>query len=96
MFVTLTRALFFTFFLLLRAKNSLRVVNYSPSLAIRVPSRYIYFLLRNFYYKAALLAALSLALRFISNTIKYAIITTPLLNFSIILIINISKLSIYL
>jgi hypothetical protein len=91
-----TRALFFALSLLPRAKDSLRVVSRSPSLAVRVPSYCICFFLRALYYKAALLAASSSALRFVSNTIKYAIIAAPLLNFSIALTINISELSIYL
>jgi hypothetical protein len=54
---TLTRALFFVFFLLLRAVNSFRAVGYTPSLTASVFSFYTYFLLCDFCRVAALLAA---------------------------------------
>jgi hypothetical protein len=90
---TLTRTLFFTFYLFLRAANSFLVVSYRPSAATRAPSRCIRFLLCNLRRVAASLATLSLALRFVSNTIKCAIIAAPLLNFSIAFTIDVGELS---
>jgi len=93
---TLTRALFFAFFLLLRALNSFRVIKRTPLLTIRVPSYYIYFLLYNLRRVAALFATLSLVLRLVINTRECAIISAPFTSFLIALTINISKLSICL
>jgi hypothetical protein len=62
-------------------KKSLREVSYSLSLAIRVPSYYSYSLLYNFYYKAALLATLSLVIRFYNNTSLYTTKATPFISF---------------
>ena len=93
---TLTRALFFTFFLLLRALNSVRVIKRTPLLTIRVSSYYIYFLLYNLRYVAALFTTLSLALRLVINTRECAIISALFVSFLIALTIKVSKLSICL
>jgi hypothetical protein len=61
---TLTRNLFFTFFLLLRALNSYTVIKRSLSITLRVPFFFIYFLLCDLRRVVALLAALSLVIRF--------------------------------
>ena len=53
----LARALFFAFFLLLRALNSFRVVKRTPSLTVRVPSCCNRFFLSDLRRVAALLAA---------------------------------------
>jgi hypothetical protein len=54
---TLTRTLFFAFFLSLRALNSLRVVSCTPSLIVKVPYCCTRFLLRDLRLLKALLAA---------------------------------------
>ena len=77
----LTRALFFTFSLLLRALNSFRVINRTPSIIIRVPPFYTPFLLCDLRFIAALFTALSLVTHFYNNTSLYAIITTPFKTF---------------
>ena len=77
----LTRALFFTFSLLLRALNSFRVVNRTPFLTVRVPPFYTRFLLCDLRFIAALFTALSLATRFYNNTSLCAIIAAPFKNF---------------
>lgn len=61
---TLIRALFFAFFLLLRALNSFRAIKRSPFATFRVPSFFIRFLLCDLRRVAALLASLSLVIRF--------------------------------
>jgi hypothetical protein len=53
----LTRTLFFAFFLLLRALNSLRVVSRTPLLIVKVPCCCTRFLLYNLRLLEALLAA---------------------------------------
>jgi len=61
---TLTRTLFFAFFLSLRALNSFRVVKRTLLATLRVPSFLTRFLLCDLRRVAALLAALSLVIRF--------------------------------
>ena len=87
---------FFTFFLLLYTLDSFKATNHSPSLTIRVPSFYIRFLLCDLYCVVALLAALSLEIRFYANTSLCAIIIAPLVSFLKITTILTSELSIYL
>jgi hypothetical protein len=83
-------------FLLLRAADSIRVINCRPSLAVRVLPYYIRFLLRDFRRVAALLAALSLATRFCDNTSLCVIRAAPFTSFLNALTIKVRELSKYL
>ena len=74
---TLTRTLFFAFFLSLRALNFLRVINCMPFLIIKVSYCYTRFLLYNVRLLEASLAAWSSALRLVINTRECAIISAP-------------------
>jgi hypothetical protein len=87
------RALFFAFFLLLRALNSSRVVKRTLSLTVRVPFFCTYCLLCNLRCVAALFAALSLAMRFCNNTSLCAITAAPFAIFLRALTIEVSELS---